>query len=1052
MSTEILVETLGTVAIDVGGRRLGPSAGRPFALLLYLASRRGQPSSRRIVQDLLFPLSMRERSAHSLRQLLYRLRQLALPVDADDDQVWLAVDHVSVDWLELLNAGVASEADLERLARGLFPGYSPDISESFRDWLDAERTEVALRLSRVLTRQLAELRRAGQWTLVDATARALLALDPLSEEGTLAKAEALAVSGSKSAALGVLDGYMEEVGPQQRQLQLLPSALKRRISERLPDEMPRAGDDRMFVGREESMRMLSALGIATRAGNQQVILLWGEPGVGKTRLVAEYRAFASLQGTFTVSLSCQPHDVFRPLGILCDLVVELLIAPGSLGCDPGARLLLQRLVTVNKQIDGAREAMVSQVSIAAVVRSLSDLISAIALESPLQIFIDDAQWIDENSHTAIIGAFAGRTPRRSSLVLTSRERTILAGSAGYVDSVVSARLNPLDRDAALALAHGLLAGPRRANADATSREVVEQARGNPFVIRMLCAHYLETNDSESLKHTLTEILARRLERLPSDARHALEASVVLAKNCTFERLERLLEMSRQQLLGAIEELDAQGLIDVTDGYVVNSHALLAEAVRERMAASVLRLLHGAAAQLLHRDVDTSARGALMWDCAEHWRQAGNDDHAIAVWVECAERAVASGRATDALLTLRRALSLEMPDERRLSIVERALSISWRSHVHVDARQLLSELARLRRALGHPERVHDDCELLETALLKHDGPSSDVRKTIPQLRACISAADASPWHRVGAAHHLMILGELMLDADASHFAFGLRSEYDQISDAELVVAKRAGFDMIYHGTFGDPECARAEARRVIAWAMKSPESFPMLINAAILQYRVAPPHEAEATLRLALERARQYEFAFAETNVGVTLARLFWSTERLEECVTHHRLLSCQVAQCKDPEVIVDYHILGARLATVHGQHDAVAAHLRKARALPHAQMALPDLLLRCCELELRLATGNEPVPNDELNALLALHRRARGFGLQDEVMAAVLKCLDRNGRSDEGTRLLHEYLRDHRRDGFPVPSWLASRIDARQPEPSVAFSLGTRLADRSMTI
>src|SRR5207248_6065142 len=122
------------------------------------------------------------------------------------------------------------------------------------------------------------------------------ALDPLSEEGTLARAEALAIAGSKSAALGMIDDYLLELGEAQPQLHVAPRALRRRISERLPDASQRTAEDQIFVGRENTMRMLSAMGAAARAGGQQVLLVWGEPGIGKTRLLSEYRALASLKG------------------------------------------------------------------------------------------------------------------------------------------------------------------------------------------------------------------------------------------------------------------------------------------------------------------------------------------------------------------------------------------------------------------------------------------------------------------------------------------------------------------------------------------------------------------------------------------------------------------------------------------------------------------------------------------------------------------------------------------------------------------------------------
>src|SRR5215471_7746893 len=97
VNTHIAVRTLGTVAIDIGERRIGPSSGRLFALLLYLASRRGQPIPRRVAQELLFPAAPDGHASHSLRQLLYRLRQIGAPIKADTDQLSVPLEQVSVD-------------------------------------------------------------------------------------------------------------------------------------------------------------------------------------------------------------------------------------------------------------------------------------------------------------------------------------------------------------------------------------------------------------------------------------------------------------------------------------------------------------------------------------------------------------------------------------------------------------------------------------------------------------------------------------------------------------------------------------------------------------------------------------------------------------------------------------------------------------------------------------------------------------------------------------------------------------------------------------------
>ena len=393
-------------------------------------------------------------------------------------------------------------------------------------------------------------------------------MDPLSEEGTLARAEVLASAGSKTAALGVIDQYLQEVGEEQPHLRIAPSALRRRISERLPDLGQRAAEERVFVGREEVMRTLSAAGAATRSGTQPVLLLWGEAGIGKTRVLCEYRLVGSLQGAITQMQTCQPHDIHRPLGILSDLVIALLQLPGALGCDPDARALLERLVSLNSHIGSARESTHATVPLSAIVRSLSDLISAIAAEGPLLILIDDAQWMDQDSVRAMLGALAGPMGRRSCLIMGSRDRALLAGVDSYTDRVSSFRLNPLDMVAASELARSFLKLSNGLEARRVEDEILGHARGNPFFIRVLCSHFSATNDYDSLKHTVIEILAKRLEQLSAEATRVLETCVVLAKNCTYARLESVLEIPRYRLLRAVEELDDRGLIEMNDGCIV----------------------------------------------------------------------------------------------------------------------------------------------------------------------------------------------------------------------------------------------------------------------------------------------------------------------------------------------------------------------------------------------------------------------------------------------------------------------------------------------------
>src|SRR5699024_4806577 len=85
-------------------------------------------------------------------------------------------------------------------------GYAPRFSAPFAAWVEEQRGVVHARLRRALLSLLADERRRGNWGLVETLARKCLLVDPLNEEATMALAEATALSGSKRAALQLLDG------------------------------------------------------------------------------------------------------------------------------------------------------------------------------------------------------------------------------------------------------------------------------------------------------------------------------------------------------------------------------------------------------------------------------------------------------------------------------------------------------------------------------------------------------------------------------------------------------------------------------------------------------------------------------------------------------------------------------------------------------------------------------------------------------------------------------------------------------------------------------
>ncbi|MDE3054252.1 MAG: AAA family ATPase, partial [Gemmatimonadota bacterium] len=279
----IVLHTLGVAAIHLGARRVVPSATRAFASLLFLGIERGRDVPRGELQDLLFPGQGERTAAHNLRQLLYRLRSLGAPVVAGERTVCLPAAEVRDDF-SALRAGPLAPGAVEAVSAGILPGYAPTFSPRFAEWVEAQRSRIGHGLLAVLAARLAELRGAGRWRELEPMARAVLGLDPLHEEATLALAECLALSGQKTRAMQLLDDYLGEVGEYGRDLRLPAQVLRTRISERVPGPTHRRMGPGPFVGRDAEMAELWRHYQAAKRGEPRTVVIYGEPGIGKTRL------------------------------------------------------------------------------------------------------------------------------------------------------------------------------------------------------------------------------------------------------------------------------------------------------------------------------------------------------------------------------------------------------------------------------------------------------------------------------------------------------------------------------------------------------------------------------------------------------------------------------------------------------------------------------------------------------------------------------------------------------------------------------------------------
>ena len=425
----------------------------------------------------------------------------------------------------------------------------------------------------------------------------------------------------------------------------------------------------VLVGRDEQMAALEAAFGSVRQGGPSAVLLGGEAGVGKSRLVGEFGTAAASAGARVLTGGCLelgtdglPYAPFT--AVLRDLVHEM-------GADAVAAMLpgrttrgLARLLPELGEPDAGGDPGEARA------RLFEEVLAALehlAAQSPVVLVIEDAHWADRSSRdllTFLIGnqrAMSGLlivvTFRSDELHRTHPLRPLLAAldRIDWVERVELPRLS--QRDTAELAIRILGREPAGDLADA----LYHRSEGNPlFVETLLCC---DGELSPELPESLRDLLLNSVRRLPEDTQEVLR--VASAGDAT----------TGHGLLAAVSGLDDAALIRALrpavtanvlraqgDGYAFR-HELIREAVHEDLLPGEHGRLHSRFAEAIDADPGLVPPGRAAVERAHHWHSAHDSVWAlIAAWQAAAQagRAVA---AAERLALLARVLELwdQVPD-------------------------------------------------------------------------------------------------------------------------------------------------------------------------------------------------------------------------------------------------------------------------------------------------------------------------------------------------------------------------------------------------------
>ena len=349
---------------------------------------------------------------------------------------------------------------------------------------------------------------------------------------------------------------------------------------------------------------------ALAAGRGSVVLVTGPAGIGKTTLLGEAAGLAADGGILVLRGGGDPAARAVPLGAILDALVSMDDPP----VDP------VRLHELSQSPDQRFW----------LVRELQESLEKAAHRAPLLVVVDDLQWADAASASALVTLSSRLATHRISWLLALRSGE-LADAAQYAVGRLEAAgasevwLGPLDETAVAQVARDMLGG----EPDGALREVLSRAEGQPFLLtellRGLLTENLVTVDSGTarlaagapLPRRLVDSVASQLARLTVPARDAVEMASLLGRSFSLDELAGLLGRPPLDLRGEVREAITAGLLADKGDRLGFRHDLVREAVDASLPKAVRRSMRRTAVEVMLRHGASAADVAqLVMDVAE----------------------------------------------------------------------------------------------------------------------------------------------------------------------------------------------------------------------------------------------------------------------------------------------------------------------------------------------------------------------------------------------------------------------------------------------------
>ncbi len=502
----------------------------------------------------------------------------------------------------------------------------------------------------------------------------------------LAEPDAVVISASTRRLLGTLFEYRELgavavkgiAAPVQAWQVLRPSIVASRF------EALRGSALTRLIGRDEEIDLLLRRWARAKAGNGEVVLIFGEAGLGKSRLTAEFAEHLESEPHLHLRYFCSPYHQDSALFPFVD---QLGRAAGFAREDPPAVKLekLEALVACAAPPVEDMALLADLMSLPASERHpLPDLspqrkkertlealirhLEGLARQQPLLIVFEDAHWIDPTSRELL--ELAVEQVRGLPILLIVTFRPEFQPPWAGQSQVTMLALNRLDRPDRTALAMQIAGG--KALPSEVIAQIVDRTDGVPLFIEELTKSVLESGllreeaDRYVLDRSLRPLaipaslqdsLMARLDRL-APVRHVAQIGSAIGREFSYALLRAVSRLDDDELQSALDRLVASELVfqrgTPPEAVYIFKHALVQDAAHSSLLRSSRQQLHTQIAGALetHFPELIDSQPELL---AQHYAEAGLIEKSVAYWGRAGQRSAARSAMAEAAAQLQKGL-------------------------------------------------------------------------------------------------------------------------------------------------------------------------------------------------------------------------------------------------------------------------------------------------------------------------------------------------------------------------------------------------------------